>query len=95
MLNTSTTLTEASYQVYVERGFNLTVYEQSKFRIYRQGQTKNVETTILCYDKSLDCMLDKNLENKGKLVEGLCSKNFIDKDTWKTIFNFTDSSKLD
>ena len=94
VLNTSTTLTEASYQVYAERGFNLTVYEQSKFRIYRQGQTKDVETTILCYDKSLDCMLDKNLENKGKLVEGLCSKNFIDKDTWKTIFNFTEDSKL-
>lgn len=94
VLNTSTTLTEATYQVYAERGFNLTVYEQSKFRIYRQGQTKNVETTILCYDKSLDCMLDKNLENKGKLVEGLCSKDFIDKDTWKTIFNFSEGDEL-
>ena len=94
-LNTSATITEATYQIYVERGFTYTQYEQSTRRIYRAGQDKDVKSYILIYDESLDVMLDKNLSSKGLLVEGLMKKDFLTGKQWITLFNAKESDNLD
>ena len=93
-LNTSVTITEATFQIYVERTYNFATYEQSTFRIYRHGQTKDVESYILIYNKSLDVLLDKNLSSKGMLVQGLVSKDFLTQEQWKTIFNAVEEDNL-
>lgn len=93
-LNTSVTITEATFQIYVERSYNYSTYEQSTFRIYRHGQTQRVVSYILIYNKSLDVFLDKNLSSKGMLVDGLCNKDFLTQDQWATIFNATESDDI-
>lgn len=93
-LNTSVTITEATFQIYVERSYNFSTYEQSTFRIYRAGQTQRVTSYILIYNKSLDVFLDKNLSSKGMLVDGLCNKDFLTQDQWATIFNATENDNI-
>ncbi len=93
-LNTSVTILEAKVQIYVERGFSFSQYEQSTQRTYRIGQDKDVTSYILIYDKSLDVLVDKNLTSKGMLVEGLCSKNFITQDEWIKIFNCSENDQF-
>ena len=93
-LNTSVTITEATFQIYVERTYNFATYEQSTFRIYRLGQTQNVESYILIYNQSLDVLQDKNLSSKGLLVSGLVSKDFLTQEQWQTIFNATENDNF-
>ena len=93
-MNSSVTITEARVSVYFERGFNYTEVAQSQNRNYRIGQDKDVESYVLIYDKSLDCLLDKNLQNKGLLVSGLNSKAFISMEDWSKIFNCTESDRF-
>lgn len=90
-MNSSVTITEARVSVYFERGFNYTEVAQSQNRNYRIGQEKDVESYVLIYDKSLDCLLDKNLQNKGLLVSGLNSRAFISMEDWSKIFNCTEN----
>lgn len=92
VLNTSLTITEATYQVYVERTYDFIPYEQSTQRIYRIGQKNKVSTYILICDKSLDVLRDKNLSSKGMLVKGLLDKDFLTPDQWKEIFNGSENS---
>lgn len=94
-LNSSVTITECSCQVYFERGFTYTSYEQSTCRIYRTGQTEDVDSYILLYSDSLDLLLDKNLESKGTLVRGLMSKEFISQEIWQQIFNCSEEDTFD
>ena len=93
-LNTSVTILEAHVTVYFERGFNYTEYSQSKNRNYRIGQDSDIASYILVYNNSLDVLLSKNLETKGKLVEGLCSKDFLSQEDWVTIFNCNETSEI-
>lgn len=93
-LNTSVTITESHVTVYFERGFNYTEYAQSTNRNYRIGQDKDVTSYILTYDKSLDCLLNKNLESKGLLVKGLCSRDFLTQEEWKKVFNCVESDRF-
>ena len=93
-MNSSVTITEARVSVYFERGFNYTEVAQSQNRNYRIGQNKDVESYVLIYDKSLDCLLDKNLQNKGLLVSGLNSKAFISMEDWSKIFNCTENDRF-
>lgn len=94
-LNTSVTITEATFQVYVERTFDYTTYSQSTARAYRIGQDKDVTSYILMYDRSLDILLDRALRNKGILTEGLVKKDFLSQEQWKQIFNCTEDTELE
>jgi len=87
VLNTSVTITWATWQCYMERVFSYAPYEQSTKRIYRLGQHRSVTTYIPLYNNSLDILLDKNLDSKDKLVKGLLSKDFLTQEEWKVIFN--------
>ena len=90
-LNTSVTITDVTCQIYIERGFNYSNYEQSTRRIYRIGQDKPVISYILIYENTLDVLTDKNLSSKGMLVDGLLSKNFLTQEQWSEIFNLNSS----
>jgi len=87
VLNTSVTITEATYQIYVERIFAYSPYSQSMARIYRIGQNKTVTTYILLYERSLDILQDKNLSSKDTLVKKLLAKDFLTQEEWRRIFN--------
>jgi SNF2 family DNA or RNA helicase len=87
VLNTSVTLTNCTWQCYVERVWGYAPVEQSQFRIYRIGQTESVVAYQLVYRRSLDVLLDKNLESKGTLVKGLLAKDFLTQQDWTNIFN--------
>ena len=94
-LATSVTILEAKVSVYFERGFNFTDFDQSLNRNYRLGQDQAVTRYMLMYDKSLDCLIDENLKNKGVLVKGLNSKDFLTQEQWVKIFNFSENTKID
>jgi SNF2 family DNA or RNA helicase len=87
ILNTSITLTEASFQVYFERVYDYIKYSQSLKRIHRIGQDKHVRTYIPIFENSLDVYLDKLLKNKDTLNKKLLSKEFLTTEDIKEIFN--------
>lgn len=93
-LSTSITITESKVSVYFERDFNYTNYSQSQARNYRLGQNEVVTQYNLLYDRSLDCLSLKNLQNKGTLVDGLCSKDFLTQDQWIKVFNFSENTQI-
>lgn len=94
VLNTSVTITEATFQVYVELIFSYVPYEQSTKRIYRHGQNNTVTTYTLLYNRSLDFLRKKNLDSKGMLVKGLLKKDFLTQDEWIQIFNYEEGSTI-
>jgi SNF2 family DNA or RNA helicase len=94
VLNSSLTITAATFQVYVERTYAYIPYSQSIKRIYRQGQKHTVITYVLVYDSSLDVVKDKHLTSKGMLVDGLVRRQFISPAEWKVIFNCTEEDTL-
>lgn len=89
ILNTSVTITEAKYQVYVEKTYNYVEYDQSLHRIWRNGQTDVTETYSIRFDQSIDNLQELNLQCKGNLINALLNKEFIEKGMWKKIFNLT------
>ena len=93
-LSTSVTITECQIQVYFERGFNYTVYEQSTKRIHRLGQTKPTLTYILIYSDSMDVFLDKNLSDKGLLTKKLVDKGFLSQEEWNMIFTCNEDDEF-
>ena len=93
-LATSVTILEAHVSVYFERGFNFTDIAQSLNRNYRLGQDKVITRYMLIYDNSLDCLVDKNLDSKGTLVKGLCSRDFLTQEEWQKIFNFSENTQI-
>ncbi len=91
VLNTSVTITEATFQVYFERVYNFAQYWQSMARINRIGQMKHTITYVLIYDESIDVALDINLSNKDILNSKILSKEFLSLTEWKKIFSAQDT----
>lgn len=89
ILNTSVTVTEAKYQVYVEKTYNYMDYEQSLRRIWRKGQEDVTETYSIRFNNSIDNLQELNLLCKGNIINALLNKEFIEKGMWKKIFNLT------
>lgn len=94
VLNTSITITEASFQIYLERTYNYSQYSQSMARIHRIGQKKVTVTYVPLFDYTIDVLLDKNLESKDTLNTKLLSKEFLSLKEWSEIFNMTETSTL-
>lgn len=87
IMNTSVTLTECKWNLYVERTFNYTIYSQSRGRIYRPGQAEVCRTYMMCFNKSIDNLQLQNLQQKGAVLESLLNKQIVDQNVWKMIFN--------
>lgn len=92
--DTSFTLNEAKAIVYFERTWSHIVYEQSRGRIHRIGQDKEVRYYNLCYENSFDFLQLKALETKGACVESLIKKNMFTSNEWRTLFG-GEITKLD
>lgn len=93
ILNTSVTLTRAKFQVYFERVFKYSKYEQSTKRIHRIGQDVETRTYVLIFRGTLDMALDLNLKHKGMLNSKILSKGFMDKEQWSSIFSMEENSE--
>ena len=87
IMNTSVTITECTFNVYIERTFNYTYYEQSRRRTWRNGQTNVVRYYFMCYNNSIDNLQMDNLKQKGAILNTLMNKEYIDNVMWKKIFN--------
>jgi len=61
VLNSSVTIVESNVQIYFETTFNYTNTDQSKKRIYRAGQDKEVHTYYLIMDNSLNVAQYENI----------------------------------
>jgi ERCC4-related helicase len=88
ILNTSVTLIESKWQVYFERVYAYNQFKQSIKRISRIGQDKETNTYILIFSRTIDVMLDLNLETKDVINNKILSKDFLSKDEWRRIFTF-------
>lgn len=95
IMNTSVTLTECKWNLYVERTFNYTIYSQSRGRIFRPGQTEVCRTYMMCFNNSIDNLQLQNLKQKGLVLESLLNKNIVDQRMWRMIFNATGKEKWD
>lgn len=65
----SLNLQTATEIVYSSLTFNFGQYEQSKFRIKRMGQEKDIKYTYLLADTGISRMMEKNLSHKAWLDE--------------------------
>lgn len=95
IMNTSVTLTQCKWNLYVERTFNFTIYSQSRGRIFRPGQTEVCRTYMMCYNNSIDNLQLQNLQQKGAVLDSLLNKNIVDQRMWRMIFNATGKEKWD
>jgi SNF2 family DNA or RNA helicase len=95
IMNTSVTLTQCKWNLYVERTFNYTIYSQSRGRIFRPGQTEVCRTYMMCFNNSIDNLQLQNLKQKGLVLESLLNKNIVDQRMWRMIFNATGKEKWD
>lgn len=87
IMNTSVTLTECTWQVYLENTYNYIIYSQSRGRIHRPGQKTVSNTYFILYDNSIDNMQLENLRQKGELLNSLMNKAYISQTEWRDIFN--------
>lgn len=87
MANTSLTLLECKWSVYLEKTYNYTHYKQSLGRMHRPGQTSKTKVYSVLYDRSLDTLQYENLQSKGTLMDSIMNKSVIKMDDWKKIFN--------
>ena len=87
LMNTSVTITECTFNVYLERTFAYNDYEQSRRRTWRNGQTNTVRYYFMCYNQSIDNLQLDNLAAKGAILNTLMNKDYIDNEMWKRIFN--------
>jgi SNF2 family DNA or RNA helicase len=86
IMNTSITLLEAKASVFYEKTYNFINYEQARGRNYRIGQKDEVRYYNLCYNNSIDNLINENLKYKGKVLEGLIKKNTLSQSEWKLLF---------
>jgi SNF2 family DNA or RNA helicase len=61
-------LTKASRGVYYSLPYSLALYEQSLARLYRPGQTKDVQFTYLLAEDTIDESIYTCLQNKKDLI---------------------------
>lgn len=87
LLNTSVTLTECSWQAYLEKTYNYVDYDQSLSRIYRPGQSETTTTYTIRYSNSIDSLQEENLASKGQIVQNIMNKQFVTQEEWSKIFN--------
>jgi hypothetical protein len=87
MANTSVTINEAKFNLFMERIYDPRVYTQCIGRINRIGQEQVTRNYSLIFDKSLDILQDKILTKGEIIMDKLLTKEFISMKEWSNIFN--------
>jgi SNF2 family DNA or RNA helicase len=94
ILDTAITMTQANVQVYFDRNFNQVQFDQSIKRIYRNSQTKKVNTYILFFEKTVEVHQDNILNTKSDFNKKFLKKDFLSKNEWEALFD-GDEEKLE
>lgn len=85
ILNTSVTITEATYLIYYENTYNYTDYIQSMGRAYRIGQQEQVKVYNMYYNDSTDYFLENAIQKKQTLLTSLLNdRKTFDKVMFRT-----------
>jgi SNF2 family DNA or RNA helicase len=87
VLNSSVTIVKANVQIYFEKEFNYVNVNQSNCRIIRIGQEKTVYTYSLVAESTLDVIRQESLKDKDFINRKFGSKEYLDQETLKSIFN--------
>lgn len=87
VMNTSVTVTEAKFNVWMERTYSPVVYQQCLGRIARYGQQDLTRNYVLAYDKSLDKLQELILSKGDLILEKTLNKDFLSMDEWSLILN--------
>ena len=69
-------MTEANHAIYFSLPYSLALYEQSKARLYRPGQTRPVSFTHLIAGKTIDESIYKSLTKKRDILEAIKEGTF-------------------
>ena len=94
VMNTSVTLIECKYEIYVEKTYNFVVYTQSRGRIFRPGQKDITRTYSMRYDNSLDNLQELNLKSKGETLNSLFNQQYISANVWKKLFSLQKNQSI-
>jgi len=65
------TLTRSCYAIYFSLSFSRELFDQSRARLDRSGQTRPVTNYILCADRTIDRAIWKTLQNKGDVARAV------------------------
>lgn len=87
VLNVSVSLTALQWECYYEATYNYTVYEQSTGRIRRATSVLPATMYSIRYNKSIDCLQEKNLRHKGELMNSWMTKKLEAAGDWSSIFS--------
>lgn len=91
VMNTSVTLIECKYEVYVEKTYNFVVYTQSRGRIHRPSQDSVTRTYSIRYKDSIDNLQELNLKTKGETLNSLFNQQYISAGVWKKLFSLANA----
>lgn len=92
ILNTSVTMIECKYEVYVEKTYKYVDYKQSRGRIFRPGQDEITRTYSIRFSDSIDNLQEMNLNTKGETLNSLMNKEYLTHDLWKKLFNLQNAN---
>jgi len=90
VFSTAVTMVCANVQIVFDSTFSFIDYSQALKRIHRIGQSKTVYTYVLLIDNSLDMLRYDNLQDKEFINNNFLKKEYLDKDTIRNMFEFSD-----
>ena len=91
VMNTSVTLIECKYEIYVEKTYNFVVYTQSRGRIFRPAQDSITRTYSMRFKDSIDNLQELNLKTKGETLNSLFNQQYISAGVWKKLFSLANA----
>jgi SNF2 family DNA or RNA helicase len=80
-------IVEATRVIYFDRVANLDFWLQSKKRNHGPNQKENIITNPLIFENSIEERINSILEKNEQIDKALFSKESLDLETWKRIFN--------
>lgn len=87
VMNTSVTITQCKFNVWVERTYSPITYEQCLGRIARYGQEDVTRNYVLAYKDSLDKLQDMILTKGETILDKTLDKDFLSVNDWALLLN--------
>lgn len=87
VLQAAVNIVEARRTLYFDRPITSPVgWMQSRKRNHRIGQTEDVITNVLIFDRTIEERFDRRLEQKDNLNDQLCNVDSLSQEEWKALF---------
>ena len=87
VMNTSVTITQCKFNIWVERTYSPITYEQCLGRIARYGQEDVTRNYVLAYKDSLDKLQDMILTKGETILDKTLDKDFLSVNDWALLLN--------